>query len=77
MTINKESKALECTRKEYGYTKTMKVGDTIYVSWQVDSDDSRNMVGLVDMETQMRQAYANIHKLLSQYEITMENRRSE
>ncbi len=51
----------------------MKVGDTIYVSGQVSHDDTGNIVGLGDMEAQMRQAYANINKVLAQYGATMDN----
>ena len=59
--------------KEYGYAQAVKVGDTIYVSGQVSHDDMGNIVGLGNMEAQMRQAYANIHKLLAQYGATMDN----
>jgi 2-iminobutanoate/2-iminopropanoate deaminase len=59
--------------KEYGYVQAVKVGDTIYVSGQVSHDDRGNIVGLGDMEAQMRQAYANIQKVLAQYDATMEN----
>jgi enamine deaminase RidA (YjgF/YER057c/UK114 family) len=51
----------------------VKVGDTIYVSGQVSHDDRGNIVGPGDMEAQMRQAYANIQKVLLQYGATMEN----
>jgi 2-iminobutanoate/2-iminopropanoate deaminase len=59
--------------KEYGYAQSVKVGDTIYVSGQVSHDDDGNIVGQGDMESQMRQAYANIRKVLSQYGATMDN----
>jgi 2-iminobutanoate/2-iminopropanoate deaminase len=59
--------------KEYGYAQAMKVGDTIYVSGQVSHDDGDNIVGQGDMEAQMRQTYANIRKVLSQYGATMDN----
>jgi 2-iminobutanoate/2-iminopropanoate deaminase len=59
--------------KEYGYAQAVKVGDTIYVSGQVSHDDGGNIVGQGDMEAQMRQAYANIRKVLSQYGATMDN----
>jgi 2-iminobutanoate/2-iminopropanoate deaminase len=59
--------------KEYGYAQSVKVGDTIYVSGQVSHDDDGNIVGQGDMEAQMRQAYANIRKVLSQYGATMDN----
>lgn len=59
--------------KEYGYAQAIKIRDTIYVSGQVSHDDNGNIVGRGDMEAQMRQAYANIQKLLVQYGATMEN----
>jgi 2-iminobutanoate/2-iminopropanoate deaminase len=49
------------------------VGDTIYVSGQVSHDDMGNIVGRGDMEAQMRQTYANVRKVLSQYGATMDN----
>ena len=54
--------------KEYGYAQAVKVGDTIYVSGQVSQDDIQE-----DMETQMRQAYENIQKPLTQYGTTLKN----
>jgi 2-iminobutanoate/2-iminopropanoate deaminase len=73
-TINKETTSLGMPwEKEYGYSQAVKVGDTIYVSGQVSHDDSGNIVGKGDMEAQMRQAYANIRKVLAQYGATMDN----
>ena len=59
--------------KEYGYAQAVKVGDTIYVSGQVSHDNKGNIVGRGDMEAQMRQAYANIENILSQYGASMDN----
>jgi enamine deaminase RidA (YjgF/YER057c/UK114 family) len=59
--------------KEYGYSQSVKVGDTIYVSGQVSHDDSGNVVSAGDMEAQMRQSYTNIRKVLAQYGATMDN----
>lgn len=74
MTINKETKNFGMPwEKEYGYVQAVKVGDTIYVSGQVSHDDTGNIVGRGDMETQMRQAYSNIQKLLAHYGATIEN----
>ena len=74
MAINKETKSLGMPwEKEYGYAQAVKVGETIYLSGQVSHDEEGNIVGLRDMETQMRQAYANIQKVLSQYGATMDN----
>jgi 2-iminobutanoate/2-iminopropanoate deaminase len=74
MAINKETKSLGMPwEKEYGYSQAVKVGDTIYLSGQVSHDDKGNIVGLRDMEAQMRQAYTNIQKLLAQYGATIDN----
>ena len=74
MTIKKETKSLDMPwEKEYGYAQAVKVGDTIYVSGQVSHDDKGNIVGRGDMEVQMRQAYKNIQKLLTQYGATLKN----
>ena len=74
MTINKEAKSLGMQwEKEYGYAQSVKVEDTIYVSGQVSHDETGKIVGRGDMEAQMRQAYANIQKVLAQYGATMNN----
>ena len=74
MTFNKETKNFGMPwEKEYGYAQAVKVGDTIYLSGQVGHDDAGNIIGRGDMEAQMRQAYANIQKLLALYGATIEN----
>jgi 2-iminobutanoate/2-iminopropanoate deaminase len=74
MTITKETKSLGMSwEKEYGYSQAVKVENTIYVSGQVSHDDHGNIVGPGDMETQMRQAYANVKKVLAQYGATIDN----
>jgi 2-iminobutanoate/2-iminopropanoate deaminase len=74
MTITKESKSLGMSwEKEYGYSQAVKVENTIYVSGQVSHDDNGKIVGLGDMEVQMRQAYANVQKVLAQYGATIDN----
>ena len=69
----------------YGFAQAVKVGDTIYVSGQLGLDDKGNMVGppplddsgrirdYSNMETHMRQTYANAKKILSQFGATLEN----
>jgi enamine deaminase RidA (YjgF/YER057c/UK114 family) len=71
--------------EQYGYAQAVKVGDTIYVSGQLSHDDHGNMVGAAplddsgrirdysNMETQMRQTYANAKKLLNQFGATLDN----
>lgn len=74
MAISKEAKSLGMPwEKEYGYSQAVKVDNTIYVSGQVSHDDKGNIVGSRNMELQMRQAYANIKKVLAKYDATMDN----
>jgi 2-iminobutanoate/2-iminopropanoate deaminase len=74
LTINKQIKSFGMPwEKEYGYAQALKVGDTIYVSGQVSHDETGKIVGVGDMEVQMRQAYTNIKKLLAHYGATMDN----
>jgi 2-iminobutanoate/2-iminopropanoate deaminase len=74
MTISKETKSLGMPwEKEYGYSQAVKVGDTIYLSGQVSHDDKGNIVGVGNMEVQMRQAWANVEKVLAQYGATIDN----
>jgi 2-iminobutanoate/2-iminopropanoate deaminase len=74
MVISKEAKSLGMPwEKEYGYSQAVKVENTIYVSGQVGHDDKGNIQGQGNMEIQMRQAYANIRKVLAQYDATMDN----
>ena len=58
--------------ESYGFAQAVKVGDTIYVSGQLGLDDQGNMI-YPNMETQMRQTYANAKKILSQFGATLEN----
>jgi 2-iminobutanoate/2-iminopropanoate deaminase len=74
MTISKETKDLGMPwEKEYGYSQAVKVGDTLYLSGQVSHDDKGNIVGVENMEVQMRQAWANVAKLLKDYGATIAN----
>jgi enamine deaminase RidA (YjgF/YER057c/UK114 family) len=74
MTVSKETKSFDMPWEiEYGDAQAVKVGDTIYVSGQVSHDDKGNIVGRGDMEAQMRQAYENTQKLLTQYGATLKN----
>lgn len=58
---------------EYGYAQAVRVGNTIYLAGQVSHDDNGSIVGVSDMEKQMRQAYANIRKVLARYGATIDN----
>lgn len=74
MAIQKEIKNLGMPwEDEFGYAQGVKVGDTIYLAGQVSHDERGETVGKGDMAAQMRQAYANIKAVLSQYGATMDN----
>ena len=74
MTIDKATKSLNMPwEQEYGYAQAVKVGDTIYVSGQVSHDEQGEFVGVGDIEAQMRQAYANMKKVLAAYGATIDN----
>jgi 2-iminobutanoate/2-iminopropanoate deaminase len=74
MAISKEAKSLGMPwEKEYGYSQAVRVENTIYVSGQVGHDDKGKIQGQGNMEIQMRQAYANIKKVIAQYGATMDN----
>lgn len=74
MTINKEEKNLNMPwEKEYGYSQAVKVGDTIYLSGQISHNETGEIVGVGDVEAQIRQAYINIKKLLTDYGASLEN----
>lgn len=74
MTISKETKTLNMPwEREFGYAQAVKVGDTIFLSGQVSHDAEGKFVGVGEMETQMRQAYGNVAKVLAQYGAGLEN----
>lgn len=74
MATSKETKTLGMPwEKDYGYSQAVKVGDTICLAGQVSHDDTGTIVGHGDMEAQMRQAYANVQRLLAEYGATMAN----
>ena len=74
MKINKEAKSLNMPwEKEYGYSQAVKVGDTIYLSGQISHDETGEIIGIGDVEAQIRQAYVNIKKLLAEYGASVEN----
>jgi enamine deaminase RidA (YjgF/YER057c/UK114 family) len=70
---------------QYGYVQALKVDDTIYVSGQLSHDEQGNIVGAAplddsgkirdhsNMETQMRQTYANAKKILNEFGATLDN----
>ncbi len=54
---------------QYGYAQGLKQDGTVWLSGQLGHDAHGVVAG--DMETQMRQTYANIRKLLAGFGLTM------
>ena len=70
----KQAKSLgHAWEKEFGYAQGVRAKDTIYVAGQFSLNRDGKILGKADMETQMRQAYANVTKVLRQYNATMQN----
>jgi len=79
MALNKEVKGFGMPwEDQYGYVQAVKIDDTIYVSGQLSHDEHGNLIGAdpsddSNMETQMRQTYANAKKILSEFGATLDN----
>jgi enamine deaminase RidA (YjgF/YER057c/UK114 family) len=86
MALRKEMKGFGMPwEDQYGYVQALRVDDTIYVSGQLSHDEEGNIVGPAplddsgkisdhsNMETQMRQTYANAKKILSEFNATLDN----
>jgi enamine deaminase RidA (YjgF/YER057c/UK114 family) len=54
---------------QYGYAQGLKIDDTVWLSGQVGHDEHGTVAD--GMEAQMRQAYANIHRLLAGFNLSM------
>jgi enamine deaminase RidA (YjgF/YER057c/UK114 family) len=86
MAIQKRTEGLGMPWEEvFGYAQAVQVGDTIYISGQLDHDASGTMLAPApldeggritdysNMEAQMRQTYANARILLERFGATMDN----
>src|SRR5215468_8211106 len=86
MTLRKNVKGFGMPwEDQYGYAQAVKIDNTIYVSGQLSHDDEGNIVGAApldeagkirdhsNMETQMRQAYANAKQILNEFGATLDN----
>lgn len=57
--------------REFGQVQGVKASGLVFVSGQVSVDEKGLLVGKGSLETQMRQAYANVVKVLQQLNLTM------
>jgi len=56
--------------KEYGYTHAVKIGNDLKISGAVSMTDSGVIIGVGDMELQMKNCYADLEKILKHYGYT-------
>ena len=68
----KETKSLGTSwENEFGLVQGAKAGGVVFLSGQLGLDEKGMVVGKGSMEAQMRQAYANVAKVLQQFNLTM------
>ena len=59
--------------KAYGYSHAVKIGDDIKVSGAVSMDDEGNPTAVGDLEQQMKNAYADLGRVLEHYGYTFDD----
>jgi enamine deaminase RidA (YjgF/YER057c/UK114 family) len=59
--------------KAYGYTHAVKIGSDIKISGAVSMDDEGNPTAAGDLEQQMKNAYADLEKILDHYGLTFDD----
>lgn len=74
MVAPKQPKALGMPwETDFGYAQGVQAGSLIHVAGQMSLDHSGAIVGAGNIEAQMRQAYANVTKVLEQFHATTED----
>jgi 2-iminobutanoate/2-iminopropanoate deaminase len=59
--------------KEYGYTHAVKIGDDLKISGAVSMTDSGTIIGVGNMELQMKNCYSDLEKILQHYGYTIDD----
>jgi enamine deaminase RidA (YjgF/YER057c/UK114 family) len=59
--------------KAFGYTHAVRIGDDIKISGAVSMDDKGNPTAVGDLEQQMKNAYADLDKVLKHYGLTFDD----
>lgn len=68
----KETTTLDTSwEREFGLVQGVKASGLVFLSGQMSIDENGVVVGKGSMEAQMRQAYANVEKVLQQFNLTM------
>ena len=59
--------------KAYGYSHAVKIGNDIKISGAVSMDDEGNPTAIGDLGQQMKNCYADLEKILTQYGCTFDD----
>ncbi len=59
--------------KQYGYTHTVKIDNDLKISGAVSMDDKGNPTAKGDLAQQMKNAYADLEKVLKHYDYTFDD----
>jgi len=59
--------------KAFGYTHAVRIGEDIKISGAVSMDDQGNPTAVDDLEQQMKNAYADLDKVLKHYGCTFDD----
>ena len=59
--------------KAFGYSHAIKIGSDIKISGAVSMDDEGNPTAIGDLETQMKNCYADLEKILKHYDCTFDD----
>lgn len=59
--------------KAYGYTHAVRIGDRITISGAVSMDDKGNPTAVGDFAQQMKNCYADLHKILVHYDCNFDD----
>jgi enamine deaminase RidA (YjgF/YER057c/UK114 family) len=59
--------------RSYGYSHAVRIGDDIKISGAVSMDDAGTPTAVGDLEQQMRNAYADLDKVLKHYGCTFDD----
>lgn len=59
--------------KQYGYTHAVRIGKDLKISGAVSMDDKGNLLGAGNLETQMKNCYADLEKILKHFGYTWDD----
>ena len=59
--------------KDYGYSHAVKIGDDLKISGAVSMTDSGVIIGLGNMELQMKNCYSDLEKILQHYGYSLDD----